>query len=246
VAQYLVFPTLSLLLILAIEPPTSFALGLLLVASLPGGNMSNYLTHLSKGNTPLAISMTALSTASAPLLTPLVFGFLAPRVPGAAALANEIQLDPADLVSSMVAILAVPLVAGMWVRARRPALADRWAKPLRRFSLVAFVVFVVVAVTSNIATLRDVLWRIAPAIFAQNALALLGGYGLAWLARLGEADRRAIGIEIAIRNAGLGLALVLTFFEGLGGMALATAWYGAWDLLTGGLLAHWWSRRPPT
>ena len=245
VGQYLLFPALSFLLILALRPPASFALGLLLIASLPAGNMSNYLTHMARGDTPLSISMTALSTVSAPIATPLVFAFWAPLVPGAEGLMHSMQLDPFALLGSMVAVLGVPLAAGMWLRARRPAFADRWLRPLRRLSLVFFVVFVVGAVGANIGTLREVLGQIAPAIMAQNALALLGGYGVAWLGRLREADRRAIGFEIAIRNAGLGLALVLTFFEGLGGMALATAWYGAWDLLTGGVLAQWWARRPP-
>jgi len=244
-SQYLLFPALSFLLILVLRPPASFALGLLLIASLPAGNMSNYLTHMARGDTPLSISMTALSTVSAPIATPLVFAFWAPLVPGAEGLMHAMQLDPFALLGSMVAVLGVPLAAGMWLRARRPAFADRWLRPLRRLSLLFFVIFVVGAVGANVGTLRDVLGQIAPAIMAQNALALLGGYGIAWLGRLREADRRAIGFEIAIRNAGLGLALVLTFFEGLGGMALATAWYGAWDLLTGGVLAQWWARRPP-
>jgi BASS family bile acid:Na+ symporter len=243
--QYIVFPALSFLLILALRPPASFALGLLLVASLPAGSMSNFLTHIARGNTPLSISMTALSTASAPILTPLVFALWAPHVPGAAALMHSIRLDPITLLGSMVGVLALPLAAGMWLRAWRPAFADRWLRPLRRLSLALFILFVVGAVAANLGTLWDVLGRIAPAIMAQNALALLGGYGLALAGGLGEADRRAIGLEIAIRNAGLGLALVLTFFEGLGGMALATAWYGAWDLLSGGVLAYWWARRPP-
>jgi BASS family bile acid:Na+ symporter len=245
VCQYLVFPALSFLLILALRPPASFALGLLLIASLPAGNMSNFLTHIGRGNTPLSISMTALSTVSAPIATPLVFALWAPYVPGAEGLMLSIRLEPLALLGSMLLVLALPLAAGMLVRARRPRFADRWLRPLRRLSLVFFVVFVVGAVGANIGTLRDVLSQIAPAIMAQNALALVGGYGAAWIGRLQEADRRAIGMEIAIRNAGLGLALVLTFFEGLGGMALATAWYGAWDLITGGALAQWWARRAP-
>lgn len=246
VGQYLVFPALSFLLILALRPPPSFALGLLLVASLPGGNMSNFLTHLARGNTPLSISMTALSTTVAPVATPLVFALWAPRLPGAAPLVHAFRLDPLALLATLVGILGLPLVAGLLVRARRPDLADRWLRPLRRFSMVALGVFIVGAVAANAGTLGAVLGRIAPAIAAQNALAIGGGYLLARLAGLGEADRRAIGIEVAIRNAGVGLVLALTFFEGLGGMALAAAWYGAWDLVTGGLLARWWSTRPPT
>jgi BASS family bile acid:Na+ symporter len=82
-------------------------------------------------------------------------------------------------------------------------------------------------------------------VFLLNALALATGYGTARLARLPEADRRAVAFEVGIQNSGFGLALVFNFFGGLGGMAIVAAWWGIWHLLAGTALATWWRRRPP-
>jgi BASS family bile acid:Na+ symporter len=71
VGQFVLLPAFTFLLIMVIKPSTSIALGMMLVAACPGGNISNFLTHYAKGNTALSITMTALSTAVAIVMTPL-------------------------------------------------------------------------------------------------------------------------------------------------------------------------------
>jgi BASS family bile acid:Na+ symporter len=243
-AQYLVLPAACFGLVRLLGVAPSLALGVLLVASCPGGNMSNFLTHLGRGNTALSISMTALSTATAPILTPLVFAWWGSRIPGASGLLNDIRLSPVEMVGALLLILGLPLAAGLFVSWRWPGFTGRAVVPFRRGSIVVFALFILGALAANAGPLFQSLPSIAGLIGLQNLIALGGGYLVAWAARLPEADRRAIGVEIGIRNAGLGLALTLTFFGGLGGMAVAVAWYGVWDLVTGMGLAQWWSRRP--
>jgi BASS family bile acid:Na+ symporter len=69
--QFLLLPAFTFLLVLAIKPAPSIALGMMLVAACPGGNISNFLTHYARGNTALSITMTAMSTAVAIVMTPL-------------------------------------------------------------------------------------------------------------------------------------------------------------------------------
>ena len=82
-------------------------------------------------------------------------------------------------------------------------------------------------------------------VFVHNASALATGYALAWSARLSEADRRAVAIECGIQNSGLGLILIFNFFDGLGGMAVVTAWWGIWHIVAGLTLSSFWMRRDP-
>ena len=84
VAQFLALPALTFVLIWLLEPRPSIALGLILVAACPGGNISNFLTHRAKGNIALSVSMTAFSTAICPIATPLTspFGEACMRRPG--------------------------------------------------------------------------------------------------------------------------------------------------------------------
>ena len=81
-------------------------------------------------------------------------------------------------------------------------------------------------------------------VLIHNALALATGFSVATLLRTGTAERRAITFETGIHNTALGLTLIFTYFQNLGGMALVVAWWGIWHLITGGLLARYWARRP--
>jgi BASS family bile acid:Na+ symporter len=87
--------------------------------------------------------------------------------------------------------------------------------------------------------------RVVLFVFLLNAFALLTGYFTARIARLPEADRRAVALEVGIQNSGFGLALVFTFFGGLGGMAIVAAWWGIWHIVVGTTLASIWRRHPP-
>lgn len=243
--QYLLFPALTFGLIWIATPPSSIALGLLLVAACPGGNMSNFLTHLSKGNTALSVCLTAFSTVGSILMTPFLFGFWSGLYAPARDLLHAISIDPLEMIGSILLLLGIPIVLGMTLAAKFPQAVDRVRKPIRRLSLLIFIVFLVGAFAANWNTFLQVIGVFFGLILIHNLLALLSGYFSARALGITEADRRAVAIEIAIHNTGLGLILVFTFFKGLGGMALVAAWWGIWDLIVGLALAWWWSRRIP-
>jgi len=85
---------------------------------------------------------------------------------------------------------------------------------------------------------------VALLVLVHNAIALGSGYGLGELFALSRRDKRTIAIETGIQNSGLGLVIIFAFFEGIGGMALLTAWWGIWHIIAGLSLAFIWSRRP--
>jgi BASS family bile acid:Na+ symporter len=68
------------------------------------------------------------------------------------------------------------------------------------------------------------------------------GYLSGRLFRLPPRDVRAVTIEVGIQNAALGLVLIFTFFQGLGGMAIIAAWWGIWHIISGLTVATVWSR----
>lgn len=238
--QYLIFPTFTFVLVWFWQPPPSMALGLFLVAACPGGNLSNYLTNFSKGNTALSVSMTTVSTVASIIATPALFAFWSSLYPPARHLLREIVLDPIGMIGSIVLILGVPLAVGMWIGVRFPVLTAKIVKPIRKTSLLIFVLFLTGALAANAVHFVNIIGSIFLLIALHNGAALAFGYYLSKLARLPEADRRAMSIEIAIHNTGLGLALVFSFFSGLGGMAVVAGWWGIWDLITGLGLGAWW------
>jgi BASS family bile acid:Na+ symporter len=243
--QFVLLPAFTFLLVLAIKPAPSIALGMMLVAACPGGNISNFLTHYAKGNTALSIAMTAISTAVAIVMTPLNLSLWGGLHPEASKILKVVALDPLEMLLAVFLLLGLPMAAGMWTGHRFPRAAARAHKPVRALSLVIFGLFVVGALAANWRHFVDYVGFVVFAVFLHNALALSTGYFAARLAGLPERDRRAVSIEVGIQNSALGLVLIFNFFGGLGGMAIVTAWWGIWHIISGLTVATLWSRRPP-
>lgn len=243
-AQWLLLPALTWALIVLLRPDPSLALGMMLVAACPGGNISNFFTHLARGSTALSVSMSAVSTLGALVMTPLNFGFWASRYGPTDELLRRVALNPVDMLFTVGLLLGLPIVVGMTVAGRRPKWAARLRRPMKWLSLVFFALFVVAALAANFDLFLQHVHRIALWVLAHNALALGTGWLTARAAGLSSRERRAITIEVGIQNSGLGLVLIFGFFGGLGGMALITAWWGVWHLISGWTVAMLFARQP--
>lgn len=243
--QLLVLPPATFLLVQLIDPIPSVALGMMLIAACPGGNVSNFLVWLARGNAALSVSMTAVTSTAAMLMTPLNLTFWAALDPATRQLLSDIAVDPVLMVVTILLILALPLFAGMWTGSRYPRFAARMRRPMRLVGGVFFLGFIVLAFWRDREYLTLAILPVLGIVAVHNALALALGYGAGRAAGLGERDRRAVTIEVGIQNSGLGLALIFTFFAGLGGMAIVAAWWGTWHIVGGLTLAALWSRRVP-
>ena len=80
-------------------------------------------------------------------------------------------------------------------------------------------------------------------VLVHNLIAFSTGYSIGRLFGLTETSVRSITIETGIQNSGLGLLLIFTFFDGLGGMALLAAFWGIWHIISGLILAAFWNRK---
>ncbi len=241
-SQFVLLPFLTYLLVIVVQPQASVALGLILVAACPGGNISNFITHRAGGNTALSVSMTAFSTVGAILLTPVNIAFWGSLYAPSASLLRSTQIDPVNIAITVGLMLVLPLILGITLNNKRPALTARLRGPLQLTSMAIFVGFVAVALAANWSTFLAFAGGIAGLVIVHNALGLGAGYALATLARLTPFDRRAVTIETGIQNSGLGLVLIFGFFGGLGGMAVVAAFWGIWHAISGLLLAQLMSR----
>ncbi|MBA4397960.1 MAG: symporter [Syntrophus sp. (in: bacteria)] len=242
-AQFILLPAFTFLLVLIIKPAPSIALGMILVAACPGGNLSNILTYLAKGNTAVSISMTAVSTIFAIVMTPLnlaVWGGLNPETD---AILRKVSLSPFDVFFTIFIILGIPMAVGMTLSRLFPGIADKVRRPFKIFSLVFFIIIVAGALLANWQNFLNYVNIVIVAVFLHNLLALNIGWWAAKLCRLSERDSRAVSIEVGIQNSALGLVLVFNFFGGLGGMAILVAWWGTWHIISGLAAAFIFSRR---
>jgi BASS family bile acid:Na+ symporter len=243
-AQFLLLPAFTFLLTLILKPHPSMALGMILVAACPGGNLSNIMTYLAKGNCAVSISMTAISTIAAIVMTPLNLSIWGGLNPDTAEILRRVSLSPVDVFITVFVILGIPLILGQVLARFFPNLADRVRRPFKIFSLVFFILIVCGALAANWRNFISYVGIVMFAVFLHNALALNLGYWSGRLAGLAERDARATCIEVGIQNSALGLVLVFNFFDGLGGMAILVAWWGVWHIIAGLATAFIFTRRP--
>ncbi|VEE15911.1 bile acid:sodium symporter family protein [Ectopseudomonas mendocina] len=244
-AQFLALPALTCLACWALAIQPELALGMTLIAACPGGSFSNIMTWMARGNVALSVSMTAVSSIAASLLTPLNFALYAWLNPHTRPLLTQIELAPLNLLLLVLLVLGLPLLAGMWVGRRFPQLTLKVEKPLRLFALLVMLGFVALAFSRNLEQFTRHFHLFFWLVVAHNALALSIGYLCARLSGLPSADRRALTLEVGIQNSALGLVIIFTFFPQASGMLLIAAFWGCWHLVSGLSLAWLWSRRPP-
>lgn len=242
-SQFVLFPAICFATLYLLKPHPSIALGMILIAACPGGNISNFMTQLARGNAALSISMSAFSTALATVMTPFNIAFWGSRLHGTEDILTAVSLDPVEMFFTILVLMLIPLTLGVFIAHKFPGLADRMKKGMRFFSLLFFAVFVVAAIAANVEFFEHYLGQVAFLVIALNAAGFLTGYGFSWMTGLPEPDRRAVSIEVGIQNAGLGLILIFNFFDGLGGMAMIAAFWGVWHILAGLALSTFWNKR---
>ena len=258
VCQLVFLPALTLVLIMALGNWISpmIALGMILVASCPGGNISNFITSLSRGNSELSVSLTAFNTAVCIFTTPLNFAFWGKMYLNFAGNhyigeLPELQIPLGDIFQSIFIIMGIPLVLGILCGHYLPKVARLLKKPLQYLSIVVFIAMVIIIFTGNLDVFMVCIKYIFLVVLIHNLLALGIGFGTSTLLKLPYKDRRTITIETGIQNSGLGLVLLLNpnifpevgAWANNGGMLVITAWWGVWHIISGLTLAFAWRVR---
>ena len=242
VSQFLLLPAAAFGLTYVLGVGPSVALGMIMVAACPGGNISNFMTSVARGSTALSVCMTAVSTTASIFLMPVNVTFWASQRADTAAIMKELAVDPLSMLGSVVVMLGIPLVVGMLISEKKPTWAEKMKKPFKVGSLVFFGLLVVVAFSSNLQAFVDYISVIFAPVAVLNAVALAIGYLMARLGKLTRPEARAVSIEVGIQNSGLGLVLIFAHFDGLGGMAAVAAWWGIWHIISGLGMAFIWSK----
>ncbi|NLV20131.1 MAG: bile acid:sodium symporter family protein [Bacteroidetes bacterium] len=255
-SQFLLLPAVTFLfavLLRNVITPT-VAMGMILVASCPGGNISNFMTSLSKGNAALSVSLTAVATLSAIFMTPLNFAlwgglFFDVYQKTTPDLLQPLTIDPLEMFKTVFILLGIPLVLGMLCAYYLPRITKAIIKPLKIFSILVFFAMVIILFRSNYDFFLRFIKYIFIIVLIHNGIAFLTGFLFSTLTKRSRYDRRAITIETGIQNSGLGLVLLFNpnIFPPdmmIGGMAIVTAWWGVWHILSGLSLASLWSKKP--
>ncbi|KZX81026.1 bile acid:sodium symporter, partial [Alcanivorax sp. HI0013] len=219
-AQFVLLPAATCLTTWFFEVDPEMALGMILVASCPGGSFSNIMTWLARANVAVSVSMTAVSSLAAMVMTPFNFALYGWLNPHTRSMLTDIQLDSMNILILVALVLGLPLLVGMMTGKLFPRFAARAEKPMRVITLLVLLLFVGVAFGNNMEVFLATADRIVILVVLQNLLALGMGAFAGGLTGLPRQDRRAITMEVGIQNSGLGLAILFTFFPQASGMIL--------------------------
>ncbi|MCI2081786.1 MAG: bile acid:sodium symporter family protein [Bacteroidales bacterium] len=245
VSQWVLLPAVTYLLVIILNKHITpmVAMGMILVASCPGGNISNFITSLSNGNRELSVSLTAFSTLFSPISTPANFtiwgGFYVHYLNKHALNALvPLQIPLKDMFVTVFILLGIPLILGMLCTRFLPKVADFLKKPLQYLSIIFFIAMVILSFSQNLGLFLKYIKWIFLIVMMHNALALSTGFAAASIMHTNRRDRRTITIESGIQNSGLGLVLLFNpkiFPPTLmnGGMLFVTAWWGIWHIIAG-------------
>lgn len=242
-AQFLVLPAITFVLTLILNVQGSVALGMILVACCPPGNVSNIVTHQARGDVALSVSMTAVANLLAIVLMPLNFAFWGAMHPTGGEMMRAIEINAFDMLAEVLLVIGIPFILGVAIAHRWPGISSRAGKVVGPIGFLALGGLIVVSVANNWALFAAWIGVVAIAVALHDALALGLGYVTGRAFKLPLPMVKAFTFEVGIRNAGLGLLLVFSFFGGLGGMALVAAWWGIWDIIAALALAYIWRRR---
>lgn len=255
ISQTFLLPAFTFILVLLLNPTPSVALGMILVAACPGGNISNFISSMARANVALSVSLTAASTSAAVFFTPFNFALWGNfyidfyNAHGAANLVRPLEIDKIQMFQTVFILLGIPVLIGLLVAKKFPKLTEKIKKPINRGSLLFFILMVIAMLSANFTQFTSYVHLVFIIVLLHNGLALGTGYYFSKLMKLPQADQRTISIETGIQNSGLALALMFNpkIFPPemeLGGMAIIAAWWGIWHIISGLSIAFFWSRKP--
>jgi BASS family bile acid:Na+ symporter len=254
ISQFLLMPllTFGLAFLLKDYITPTVGLGMVLVAACPGGNISNFMSSLAKGNIALSVSLTAFSSVASLVLTPLNFAFwgnLFLKVysnPSGINSLPTLNIEVWNVMQTIIIILGIPLVLGVLFQLKFPKITARILVSIKRISIGTFIAIVIMIFASNYDYFIKYIYYIFFIVLVHNALSLMMGYYTGKAAGLSLQDRKTVSIETGIQNSGLALALLFNprIFPvelNVGGMAFIAAWWGVWHIISGLTIAGIWS-----
>ena len=242
IPQFILLPIGTWLATLLLDLPPNIEAAMILVASCPGGSLSNFVTHFGRGNTALSVSISAVASILALFLTPFNFSWMIATNPATSSWLKTLSIDASAIWLSLLFLLAIPMTLGLVFSHRLPTMTQKIKKPLGNFALFALFALIVLGLLRERQQLTLALLPTLGLVVAHNALGLFTGWITSKAMRVSEVDKRAIIIEGGMQNSGLALGIIAVQFNSDLGMVMIASLWGIWHIVSGFACAFYWRR----
>jgi len=209
ITQLILLPVIGYVLVMVFGISGALAVGVMILAACPGGATSNLITHLSRGDIALSISLTAVSSFITILTIPLIVNFAIVQFGEQ----GSITLPVWQTIMQIAGVTLVPVMIGMYLKKKFPIMAIRADKPVRIASAIFFIIIILGAILKERALLVDFLILMGPLTLVLNILTLGVGFLLAKIFLLPKNQVISISIESGIQNGTLGIMIASTLLR---------------------------------
>ncbi|MCH4243626.1 bile acid:sodium symporter family protein [Acinetobacter gerneri] len=233
-AQFIVMPSVALLLCKVFQLPPEIAVGVILVGCCPGGTASNVITYMAKGNTALSVACTSVSTFLAPVLTPAIFYLLA---------SQWLPIDAGSMFVDILKVVIFPIIIGVFLRTLFKEKTEQYIQVMPLISVVGIVVIVAAIIAASKASIMQSGLLILGVVMLHNTLGFLLGFWASRLFKLSYFDSKAVSIEVGMQNSGLGVTLAAIHFAASPITAVPSAIFSLWHNISGPTLATYWAAK---
>jgi BASS family bile acid:Na+ symporter len=230
--RYLIMPFVAFGIVHLLSLPTPLAVGLILVGCCPSGVASNVMTYLSRGDSALSITLSTVNTLLSPLLTPLMFTFLA---------GSMIKVPTGSLILSITEIVIVPVIVGALLHTFLPKVVEFITPFVPLISVLAILITTSSGVAKSADMLANVALVAALAVVLHNLSGLTLGYWSARAVRMPRNKAKALCFEIGMENGGLAMTLALTYLAPVA--VIPAAIFNVVHNITGPTLAAYWRQK---
>lgn len=229
ISQYTIMPLLAFCLGKIFGLEQALLVGVVLVGTCPGGTSSNVMTYLGKGDVPLSVGMTCVSTLLAPFLTPAITYLL---------LRTTVEVNVISMFISIVEVVIVPIGLGFVINHFFSKFTQKIVNILPLVSVTAIVFIVAAVVSANSARILSTGAILFVVVILHNCLGYALGFVVAKVLRLPLSKQKAIAIEVGMQNSGLATSLAGTAFSALPMATVPGAVFSTWHNISGSILAN--------
>ncbi|WP_067036368.1 bile acid:sodium symporter family protein [Allomuricauda sp. CP2A] len=239
--QLILLPIVGFLLAVSFDLSPTMAVGLMILATCPGGPTSNLITQVAKGNIALSVTLTAFSSLVTVFTIPFILSYALEYF--GAGTDITIELPILDTIIQIMVITAIPILIGMIIRRYRAAFAKRMEKPMRIASTVIFILVFIAVIMANIDIIGRGLREVGLVTLLLNVLTMGLGYLAYKLFKLDLKSAISITVESGIQNGTLAFVIATSILKNVE-MGIPTGAYAIWMFITGGILMWQLGKRP--
>ncbi|MEY8204111.1 MAG: bile acid:sodium symporter family protein [Bermanella sp.] len=232
-AQMFMLPLIAYMIVIAFGMTGAVAVGVMILALCPGGSTSNLYTYLAKGDIALSVTLTSVVSLLAPFTVPFMIVVFMGLLMGEG---HQIELPLMKTIIQLIVITIVPISIGMFVHHLKPGFSAKAEKPVKIFSMLFLLFIVVLIILKNIDKMAGYFSQVGLATIVLNIACLAMGYGISKLAKLNEAQSKAVAIEVGFQNGTLAIVIALTLLHNTE-MAIAATCYSIVMFIIGAIFA---------